>query len=126
MKSHMWWVADRSINPTSAPGGKGCSLPAALLLFLLPARLASLVACNRTHRTGNQVPGPRNQFIFCGSFCLLALAGAPFQVPAVTSRHFQIAIVGMAGALLLLAVIAWLRRRAMLKDYLEIADDVRV
>ncbi len=123
MKSHMWWVADRSTNPISAPGGKGCSLPAALLLSLLPGRLA---ACNRKHRTGNQVPDSHNQFIFRGSFCLLALAGVPFQIPTVTSRQFQIAIVGLAGALLLLAVIAWLRRRAMLKDYQEIADDVRV
>ena len=126
MKSHMWWVADRSTNPISAPGGKGSSLPAALLLSSLNPRRASLAACQRNRRTGNRPSNPHNQFDACGSFCLLLLTGVPFHLPALTSRHFQIAIVGLAGGLLLLAVIAWLRRRAMLKDYQEIADDVRV
>jgi hypothetical protein len=58
------------------------------------------------------------------SLLFSALAGLPFQLPRITSGEIEIAIAALVGLVLLLALVARLRRGARFKGYENIAEQL--
>ena len=81
-------------------------------------------ATNRGANSASVLRG-KSDNVFASALLFFALTNLPFRIPPITSLEIQISIAVLAGAILLLALIARSRRRATLKGYEGIAEEVR-
>jgi hypothetical protein len=81
-------------------------------------------AANRGANSTSVLRG-KGGHVFGPAFLFSALTNLPFRIPPITSSEVQIAIAVLTGVVLVFALIARSRRRAMLKGYEGLAEEVR-